>query len=136
MSLEYIVNGVAYSADQLLSTAPKRKAKPPNMDGYHKGWRVEGHPPGAVEFAEQQRQKEIARWNAMGQSEQGHARSRGEREPKPWDREKWLRETKKRAVRSKPYELPQAAQECKQMAEKAGWICVTVSEVKREVQSS
>jgi len=39
---------------------------------------------------------------------------------------------KKTPLRSKPYELYETAEACKLIAEKAGWLRVTIEEVKRD----
>jgi hypothetical protein len=43
--------------------------------------------------------------------------------------------TRRKPVRAKPYELREAAELCKQMAEKAGWEHVVLSEVKKELRN-
>lgn len=114
-------NGEALSIERLVSVAPKRKktkrGEPPKE--YHNGWRVLGIPPGALEAAHEQFQSEAA-----SLCEQG-------KESKDWNQEHWLMNAKRKAVRSKPYEVPQAAQECKAMAERAGWLRVEVVELKK-----
>jgi hypothetical protein len=44
-----------------------------------------------------------------------------------------LRNEKRHKVRAKPYELHQAALECARLAEKAGWLGVTVTERRKRV---
>lgn len=109
-----------------VSTAavPVKRAKREASEKFHKGFSVQGVPPGAVEEAETAHRKEvedIQRHNALG----------GEqfRLPPPWDAERWLNKARRKKVRSKPYEVPQAAEECKAMAEIAGWRRVVVVEI-------
>lgn len=47
----------------------------------------------------------------------------------PWCADAYMNKTKPLRVRSKPYELASAADVCKALAEKAGWLRVTVEEV-------
>jgi hypothetical protein len=104
------------------------KRPKPELSPFHKGWRVTGLPPGSQEKAEQDHATEIAR---VQDHNAAHPSNRI-RVPKPWDAEFWLRTARGIAVRSKPYELPEAAQQCAEMAEKAGWLRVRVEAVKRE----
>lgn len=53
--------------------------------------------------------------------------------PKPWDEDFWRRNARKASVRSKPYEILSAAEQCAEMAIKAGWEDVEIVEVKKEV---
>jgi hypothetical protein len=106
----------------------KRKRTPTGPDDFHKGFRVVGLPPGSLLKAEQDHAKEIARvreHNAEHPSNQIRA-------PKPWDADHWLANARGTPVRAKPYELRDAAEQCKQLAEKAGWLRVWIVELKRE----
>lgn len=82
---------------------------------YHKGWRVVGHPPGAMEEAQRSHD----------------ARQAEKREPKPFDRQRWEQITGKKSVRTAPYQLHDAAKVCADLATKAGWLSVEIREVKR-----
>jgi hypothetical protein len=77
-----------------------------------------------MESAQAWRESEIARWLRMSESDNKAAKARGEREPKPWDEAEWRRTTTKKAVRSKPYEIPSSAEECAALALRAGWLDV------------
>jgi hypothetical protein len=61
-------------------------------------------------------------------------RAEGQKEPKPWDEATWRSKTKLRPVRSKPYELRDAAMQCADLARKAGWLDVVVLEVAKSKQ--
>jgi hypothetical protein len=50
-----------------------------------------------------------------------------------FDETAWLRTAKRTAVRSKPYILQEAAQQCKELAVKAGWLEVQLIEIKKVV---
>lgn len=89
-------------------------------EGYHKGWRVIGIPPGALEEAKRQYLADAAIEAADGKT------------PKPWDEHFWLMNAKGKPVRSKPYEIPEAAKTCKRMAEASGWLRVEIVELKKE----
>lgn len=96
-------------------------------DRFHKGFIVEGHPPGALEAARESAEKAVADWESLPEKVKAKFISEGSRAPKPWaGDEVWLAATKRKKVRSKPYQLAQAADECKALAERAGWLCVRV----------
>lgn len=110
---------------------PARPKKDPSPTEFHKGWRVDGIPPGALEEAEldhPRRAAEIAHWNERCVKD----KSLKPRPVGPWDPEKWLRDAKRRPVRGKPYEIESAARECAALAERAGWLRVEVVELKKE----
>ncbi len=98
----------------------KRRDQP---DSFHNGWRVVGIPPGELEAARDSHER-VTRF----------AQTSGGRMPKPWDEAHWLMNARKKAVRSKPYEVPAAAQSCAALAEKSGWLRVEVVELKKEPQ--
>lgn len=97
-----------------------KKPKKEQAAEYHNGWRVQGIPPGALEEARNEHRRA-----SLAATENGKA-------PKEWDEEHWLMNSKRKPVRSKPYEVPEAAQECKALAEKSGWLRVEVVELKKE----
>lgn len=110
-----------------------KRIAPVSDEGFHKGWRVVGVPGDALKQAEQDHPRLIAdaeSWNLRVQQERGT----GKAVPVsgPWDADKWLNEAKLRPVRSKPYELQSAANECAELARKAGWLRVSLQEVKKE----
>lgn len=115
--MEYVnYAGQPVSLDSSLHARPKVTRE---AESFHKGWRVVGIPPGAMEEAERQHNDA---------SKAGIS--------KPWSEEAWLRKFKKVAVRSKPYEVLGAADTCKALAEKAGWARLELIEVKREVRAA
>jgi hypothetical protein len=99
---------------------PKKAKK--DEQSHHNGWRVQGIPPGALEEARKSAAAEAA-----------YVRSQG-KQSKEWDEQHWLMNAKRKPVRSKPYEVPQAAQECKALAEKSGWLRVEIVELKKVVE--
>lgn len=111
--------GETVSIERLAAQAPKKKARP-QKDSFHNGWRVQGIPPGALEDARKAADAEAA-----------HARRQGQ-EPKAWDEQHWLMNAKRKPVRSKPYEIPAAAEECRRLAQAAGWLRVEIVELKKE----
>lgn len=116
--------------------APRRSA-PAEPKSYHNGWRVVGIPPGALEAAEQDHPRLIAAAKAHNEMV---ARDKGAGKaipvPGPWDAEKWMNEVKKSPVRAKAYEIPESAQLCKELAEKAGWLRVEVIELKLDLRGN
>ncbi len=116
----------------------KRAARPKSEapQEFHKGFKVVGHRPGSLEFAREFANKARAEWSELSQEERSKRLCSGLREPPMWVEEKWRAETKKSAVRSRPYEVHEAAELCKQIAEGQGWLDVVVLEVKRANASS
>lgn len=106
---------------EAVSTKPVEKAKKaaPSLDPYHKGWRVVGLPPGALEEAEKEHKKKIFEARSMG------------KEILDFNPIEWAHKARRKAVRSKPYALFEAADQCKGMAEKAGWSKVEIIEVSK-----
>ena len=102
--------------------APKAKKE---ERSYHNGWRVQGIPPGALEEAREanQRLREMAQ-------------RAGGKEIPHFDEQHYLMNAKRKPVRAKPFEIPQAAQECKALAERAGWLRVEIVELKKEVRDA
>lgn len=126
MPLTFLVNGREVTAEQFQAQAEKKKPKPVReQNGYHKGFRVVGHAPGAVDLAKFQREDEIRVWN----------RKRVGESPKPWDEASWRRNSKKTALRSKPYDIYEAAELCADMARQDGWEDVEIIEVKKEARN-
>lgn len=89
----------------------KRAAAKADSVATHKGWRVTGIPPGALEdaMASHQRVLELAA-------------KAGGKPIEPFCRDTWLRKQRRVAVRSKPYSIEQAANDCRDLAIKLGWI--------------
>lgn len=127
--LKFAFCGGEYTADQIAKMGFKTKRPPPEQKSFHKGFRVEGHPPGALEEAKKECESDLA----LFQRERELGRATG-KTPKSWDENYWRNNTKKRPVRAKPYEVPDAAQVCADLAKKAGWLDVVVVELKRKVQ--
>lgn len=129
--IKFIVRDTALTAKELADSAQKIKRPPPLVDSFHKGFRVEGQPPGALEVAKLECEIKCRRF----EDDRKQGKSNG-KAPKTWDEAFWRNNYKKRPVRAKPYELLEAAQVCADMAEKAGWLNVEVREVKREVRAA
>lgn len=128
--LRYTVNGVEYTADQLKAMAPGRKAATKDApESFHKGFRVEGHPPGAMEQAKQDAIDTFERYQAL--DDEGRKQWIG-KPPHPWNETNWRMNAKKKPVRPKPYELKEAADLCANMALKAGWLDVVVVALVKE----
>lgn len=136
MSLQFTIGGRVVEEDELkrqAKAAPKAAPKPKaeTDQKYHKGWRVSGHPPGAMEKAKDHADKAVARWERMSSEAQAEVLRSGEKPPKPWDEPSWRRNTALKSVRSKPYSVPEAAEVCREMAIKEGWLDVVVIEMKK-----
>lgn len=133
MPMTFIVNGREVTADQFESMAQKKKPRPvKEQTGYHKGWRVVGHAQGAMESARHAHDRAMIEYHDASPKRRAEM---GMKEPKPWDEDFWRRNTRKASVRSKPYEILSAAEQCAEMAIKAGWEDVEIVEVKKEVRN-
>lgn len=100
-----------------------RRTKTVDKKSFHKGWRVTGIPPGALEEA-----------RAANERVQAMAANAGGREIKPFDESNWIQNHRGKAVRSKPYEIKSSADECAALAERGGWLRVRVEEIARETR--
>lgn len=125
----FVVGDRVMSAAEIEQSAPKATRTPPVEKSFHKGFRVEGHPPGAMAEAQKVAEAECAAF--ARQREQGRSTGKA---PKAWDEATWRRTQKKRPVRAKPYEVPESAELCKTMATKEGWLDVEVREVKKVIR--
>jgi hypothetical protein len=98
---------------------PAKARSTAGESAFHKGWVVEGLPPRSVEEAkalhEAKRRMEI--------------QNKAKRITPEWSEADYLRLARGRRVRTKPYEILEAAYTCKALAEKAGWVRVTVRAV-------
>lgn len=112
----------AMRAEALEQERQKRVAAKADQVSAHKGWRVTGIPPEALAKAKE----EHTRLQTM-------ARKAGGKPIEDFDELTWLRKDKRSAVRSKPYSLEEAAQQCKALAIKVGWVEVQILEVKKIV---
>ena len=100
----------------------RRLAAKADVVSVHKGWRVSGIKPGMLDEAKQAHERLCQM-----------AQKVGGKPPEPFDEGAWLRTAKRTAVRSKPYPLQEAAQLCKELAIKAGWLEVHLQEIKKVV---
>lgn len=115
------VRMAAMAADGVQVKRRKRAAS--DDKSMHKGWRVTGIPPGAMEAAIESHARLVKL-----------AAEAGGKPIKPFDRDAWLMKTRRVPIRSKPYELEQAAKDCKALAEKCGWTHIQIVEIKKVVQ--
>ncbi len=106
---------------QPVSTTPVKQAqkKAASLDPYHKGWRVVGLPPGALDAAEAEHKKKVREAVARG------------KQMLDFNPIEWAQKARRKAVRSKPYSLHSAAEQCKELAEKAGWLSVGLVEMSK-----
>lgn len=114
------------------SVTPLKRTRAEGPAKFHKGWRVVGVSIPAIEAAKEKREKDIKIATEHNAAVLAGIRS-GERMqvPAPWNEAAWIASAPLRPVRSKPYEIPDAAQTCADLARKAGWLRVAVEEVKK-----
>ncbi|WP_431509770.1 hypothetical protein [Variovorax sp. DAIF25] len=99
----------------------KRESTGPEK--YHKGWRVIGVSPEAIAAAKDERERAIqAAKKRNADYERGTNTRLGRAAvPPPFDESEWIKSAPLKPARSKPFEVPEAAQLCFDMAKKAGW---------------
>jgi len=126
--MDYIMNGRVVSEGEVMRKGAGQKMSRPRKPeaSFHKGFRVEGHPPGAMEEAEKKCKEECAAYVTYPIG----------KPPVAFNEAYWRNNHKKRPVRAKPYELQDAANVCAELARKAGWLDVVVVEVKKTVRES
>lgn len=125
------VDGKVISGEQMAKILEQRPAKAPSKRSeapqtFHKGWRVVGRPPGALEAAKLAAERDWAEYLQMQPKEIMARYPGGKGIPKPWDESSWRRNAPLKAVRSKPYEVHAAALECAGLAKLAGWTDVRI----------
>lgn len=134
----FTVGGRVVTAGQLQienkhsPAASRRPAKAEATEEYHRGWSVEGYPPGQIASAKGVADSAARRWLAMSAEQRDAAVKGGEREPKPFDLAHYLATMKPKKVRSRPYEIPSSAEQCAAMATAHGWEHVRIVEVKKQ----
>lgn len=57
------------------------------------------------------------------------------REREPFRRDHWIANQRGKPVRPQPYFVPEAAEQCAELARKAGWLSVQVTEVAKRKQA-
>lgn len=114
------INSAPVDTNRRVKLAKRETSAPAE---FHKGYAVEGLPPGSLESA----MKDHAEKRAADISS-GTIASRIRPE---WNFDAWLAKAKGKRVRTKPYELHSAAVECKALAEKAGWLRVEVRSISK-----
>lgn len=134
MPVEYVnVYGAPVSITPGGVSKPKPKREQPAE--WHKGWSVEGYPPGTIEAGRVSTEREYAVWQALSGEEQAKRIKAGVRAPKPYSLESWLRKNKPKKLRARPFETPTGAEDMARLAEGSGWERVEVVELaKRKEQ--
>lgn len=133
MPLTFLVNGREVDEAQFKAMAEKKKPRPvKEQAGYHKGFRVVGHAPGAIKRAFIEHERAMHEYHSTTQNRRAEL---GLKEPKPWSEDFWRRNTRKDSIRSRTYEIFEAAEQCAEMARKAGWEDVEIIELKKEVRN-
>ena len=120
--VDFIVNGQVVKEADLASLYPPKPKAARHPEPYFKGWRVEGHPPGSLEQAKADAEAAMKAWEVEKVGKM----------PRPWNEDHWHLQGKRESARSKPYQIPEAAEQCAEMVRNAGWIDARVVEVKRE----
>lgn len=112
----------------------KRPVKPKASAGsgpYHKGWSVEGFQRAELDAARAAAEKAIREWDDLLEVTRAARLRNGERAPELWSEGRYVTTHKAKRVRARPFEIPSAAEQCKALAEKAGWLYVRVVELKK-----
>lgn len=106
----------------------KRRPTSGRPEEWHRGFVVEGLAPGSLQKARTAICDARAEWLGLDDTERAKRLRSGEREPKQWDEAKW-RNSAKRTRIAKPFGVPEAADQCKALAERSGWIEVRIVEL-------
>lgn len=93
----------------------RARAKPASPQCWHRGWQVEGVPPNAEQIAQAAHEAAVA----------------AHRTGKAWDSVMWLRNAKLHKI-APPFGSQSAAHHCAEVARRAGWQRVGVTELKSE----
>lgn len=125
------LNGAKW-APSAAAVTQKKKVKNDAPEKYHRGWRVMGLSDAHIAAAQKTREDAIRRAKEHNaRIESGLLRDERMRVPPPFDREVWLANASLKPIRSKPYEIPGAAEQCAEIARKSGWHRVSVEELKK-----
>ena len=134
--MQFNIRGKTVSADQVKRymdrAPPKSAASPPkrvsdrSVAKISMGFLVLGYSPEQMAQAEREHE-------AMAAAHRASLRKNADVSVParlgPFDADAYMRKAKPKRIRSKPYGLSSAADACKELAEKAGWLRVTVEEV-------
>ena len=117
---------VNYRGEAVSTVPPPKQTKKPKADeeSFHKGWRVTGVPPGALEEAQAAHLKKSRLELQNG------------KQSKDFIAAEWLRNARQKPIRAKPYAVQDAAETCADLARKAGWLQVTVTPIAKDVSKT
>lgn len=130
--LTYTVRGRQMTEGEFVATATKAKPAPPAMGkkrvhsldqaSEHGGFVVLGYPPGTEEAIPELHAKAM---KLHGKDATAH------RHPGTLDEFslRWFKTNKAKRIRSRPYSIPIAADDCADLARKTGWQRVRVEEI-------
>lgn len=120
------VQFVNYRGEAVATIAPPQPTKRPKAadESFHKGWRVTGVPPGALEAAQVAHQAKTRLDLQNG------------KQPKEFIDADWLRTARQKPIRAKPYALHEAAQTCADLARNAGWMQITVTAIEKRISKT
>lgn len=129
--LLFQVRGRTIAAAELPEHAePAKPRVAKEREKQHLGFAVEGFAPGQIAEAHKHADEALRMWRAKSEEEQQDYLRAGNKEPKPWDEERYVRMTKPKRV-AKLYSVPQAAADCMALAIAAGWERVRINELIR-----
>ena len=90
------------------------------------GFLVVGFSAAHLERAKGDRLRDIEIFQGLSEASR---KEMGMKEPKPWNEAEYMDKAKPKRVRSRPYEMAVAADECAALATMAGWQRVSVQEI-------
>lgn len=126
--LTYMHQGKAYTKAELdiILKGTKKKTKSEAPEAYHRGYRVVGHKPGAMERAKEAADFAVQRWINTHPADRTKL---GLKQPKPWDEIAWRRNAPKTTI--KAFDIASAADLAASIAKRDGWTEVEVIELKK-----
>ena len=132
MSLNFIVRGQVVPAESVANFAERAKPKvSKERDAAHNGFAVEGYPPGYAAQCEASARNGYAAWASLSDDDRAAKLKDGQRAPEQWDEAAWAKRTKPKRV-MRPFSVPAAAKDCKDIAERSGWTHLRITELIRD----
>lgn len=137
--LQYVVNGRVVRAEGIIaqqrdfnsghtkkrtSGGSLKRVDNPADAKFSVGWFVLGFSPEHLQQAEKQRGIDIAGAKALNAGEPHKPMPI----PREWNQDEYMQTAKPKRVRAKPFEIESSADQCAELARKAGWLCVTVEQ--------
>jgi hypothetical protein len=114
-----------YAKPKVMRDSPLKRTDDRGVAKVSDGFLVTGFSPEQLEHARKSHETDIELANAHNAQNP----TKPVDVPPPWDEDAYMRKAKPKRLRSKPYAIASAADQCAELARKAGWKNVRVEEV-------